>query len=77
MTVDLTLRAGDIIQLFGFLIVAIGLYFGVKSDLARLHDKHEVLNDDVEEIKGSVNLVNDKIYRHVTNTQIHYSRTQQ
>ena len=49
MQVDMTINLGHIIQIIGYILAAVGLYYGIRIDLVRKEEKilqvHETAKD--------------------------------
>lgn len=66
------ITVGTIIQLSGYVIVAVGLYLGIKLDLQSSRIKAESAKTRADEAHSLAGDAHDKIYEHVADhAQIH------
>lgn len=65
MAIDMTITLGHVIQIIGYLVVAIGLYYGIRIDLTRMHEQRQAAMDKAVAAHELAGEAHDKLYRHV------------
>ncbi len=74
MNFDLTITTGHIITLAGYVILAIGVYFGIRIDLARLEERRTMDKEACARAQNTADAAHSKINEHVITFHSHRIR---